>query len=202
MSRLYSYKVRIYPTNRQIALIEENFSDARFVFNHMLDRNIKAYQRRKEYLSAFDMNYLLKSMKQYLPWLKKAGSTALTSACADLEDAYQNFFHKKTDFPRFKSKKHGKQSHRSTSPALKVDDKHVILPKIGPVRYRDGRNIPTDRKIQSITISRDTSDCYYASVLMKVDDIPHTKAANESIGLDLGIKEFLIDSTGNKIENP
>lgn len=200
--RLYAFKVRIYPNKEQIRKIETNFNCARFVFNHMLGRNIKAYNRRKEHLSTFDMNYLLKGMKQYLLWLKDADSTSLTSACADLSDAYQNFFQKQASFPKFKSRKNPKCSYRSTSPALKLDETYIYLPKVGAVRYRDSRKIPPDMKVSQITVSRNASGQYFASALMKLDAIPDTSAENPSVGIDLGIKDFLITSNGNKIPNP
>lgn len=200
--RLYAFKVRIYPNQEQIRNIETNFNCARFVYNHMLGRNIKAYKRRGEHLSAFDMNYLLKGMKQYLPWLKEADSTSLTSACADLSDAYQNFFKKQSSFPKFKSGKNPKRSYRSTSPALKLDETYIYLPKVGAVRYRDSRKIPSDIKISQITVSKNASGQYFASALMKLDAIPGTAATNSSVGIDLGIKDFLVTSDGDKISNP
>lgn len=200
--RKYAFKVRIYPNNEQINLIENNINCARFIFNHMLGRNIKAYKRRGEHFSEFDMNYLLKGMKIYLPWLKSCDSTALTSACADVNSAYIMFFKKQNRFPRFKSRKNDKHSYRSKSPSLKVTDKHVFLPKVGYVRYRDSRHIPTDIKISQITVSRNTVGHYYASVLMELNELPFEPAHNISIGIDLGIKDFLITSNGIKISNP
>ena len=70
----------------------------------MLDRNIKAYSRRKEHLTYNNMQNLLPIMKNYLPWLKEADSQALKYACRQVDLAYKNFFAKRTGFPKFKRK--------------------------------------------------------------------------------------------------
>lgn len=89
-----------------------------------------------------------------------------------------------------------------TLAALKMDETYVCLPKVGAVRYRDSRKIPSGVKVSQITVSRNASGQYFASALMKLDAIPTVIAENPSVGIDLGIKDFLITSNGDKVPNP
>ena len=154
---LKAYKYRIYPTPRQLQWLNNNIGCCRFVFNHMLDRQIKIYQRRGEHLTYIDMQNLLPKMKQYLPWLQDADSQSLKNACRQVNDAYQQFFRrvkmgKKSGFPKFKSRKNSCQSYTTTQiVSLKIDDHKVRLPVVGWIKAKTSR-IPTG-KIKRATVS-------------------------------------------------
>ena len=81
-------KMRIYPNDEQKVKIDKTLGTCRFVYNHMLARNQKVYERRKEHLSYNEMQNLLPGMKNYLPWMKEADSQALKHACRQLNTAY------------------------------------------------------------------------------------------------------------------
>ena len=93
-----AYKYRIYPTAEQAAQIERTFGCVRYVYNAMLDRQKKVYERRKEHLSYKDMQNLLPGIKLYLPWLGDVDSQALQQACRQLDAAYKRFFDKQERF--------------------------------------------------------------------------------------------------------
>lgn len=81
-----------------------------------------------------------------------------------------------------------------------IDNTHIRLPKIGNVRIKLSKQV--DGKIKRATISKSKSGKYYVSLCCDVDYISHLGKTGAIIGIDLGIKDFLIDSNGNKIENP
>lgn len=74
MEIIKALKMRIYPNEGQKAKIDKTIGSCRFIYNHMLDRNIKAYNRRGEHLAYNNMQHLLPVMKNYLSWLKEADS--------------------------------------------------------------------------------------------------------------------------------
>ena len=198
------YKYRIYPTPRQLQWLNNNIGCCRFVFNHMLDRQIKIYQRRGEHLTYNDMQNLLPDMKTYLPWLKNTDSQSLKYACRQVDDAYKGFFRrvktgKKPGFPKFKSRKNPCQSYTTTQIAsFKIDDHKVRLPVVGWIKAKTSR-IPTG-KIKRATVSVTTTGKWYVSYLVDetINKLPPTDSV---IGIDLGITDFAIDSNGNHYNN-
>lgn len=105
MTAYKGFKFRLYPTKEQAERINKTLGCCRYVYNHMLERRIKAYKRRKESFSYIGMQNLLPGMKKYLPWLTEADSQALKYACRCLDDAYKGFFKNGHGFPKFKTKR-------------------------------------------------------------------------------------------------
>lgn len=120
-----------------------------------------------------------------------------------MEVAYKNFFrNKEVGFPKFKSKKTNRFSYRTnfTNNNIEYCGKHIKLPKLGLVKIRD-KHIPQGR-ILNATVSREPSGRYYVSLCCTDIDIQPFEKTNNSIGLDLGIKEFCISSNGESVDNP
>ena len=193
-----AFKFRLMPTKEQKVQIDRTFGCCRFVYNHMLERRIKAYRRRKESMSYYDMQNLLPKMKKYLQWLAEVDSRALKSSCQNLDNAYKGFFKSGRGFPRFKNK-HGRQSYTTTNPvSIHVNSDSIQLPLLGKVSYRNSRAI--EGKICHATVSRSPTGKYYVSILCKVevDVLPDVGTV---VGIDLGIKDFAITSDGMVYEN-
>lgn len=193
------FKFRIYPTDEQIKLINKTFGCCRLVYNDALSRRSKAYSRRKESLSCTTLKNNLPSMKKRLSFLKEVDSTALQQSIMMMDDAYHNFF-KGSGFPKYKSKKNNVQSYRTVSSTTRVvDRKHIELAKLGIVRCIINRRVLGT--IKSATISR-VAGKYFVSFLCEVPDEPKLPTNDKQIGLDLGVKEFAVDSDGKVYENP
>ena len=198
-----SYKYRIYPTKNQQELFEKHFGSVRWVFNWGLEKKIKAYQKNKRQLSCFDLiNELtkLKKKKDY-QWLNEVNSQSLQMALRNLDNAFTSFFRKQNKFPKFKSKKYGKDSFQIPQ-RLKLDDK-LSIPKIPDIKIKLSR--PIEGKIKTATISKTPTNKYFISILTEQDkELPKKPKINEksTIGIDLGIKTFATISDGRKIENP
>lgn len=135
--------MRIYPTDIQKQKINITLGHSRFIYNKMLERNKTVYVRRGEHLNYYAMQNLLPEMKSYYPWLKEADSQALQQACKDLNTAYDKFFHKQADFPKFHSRK-GRQSYRTTQTrSMAVKQNRVKIPCLGWVESSDKRDWDT-----------------------------------------------------------
>ena len=197
-----AYKYRIYPNKQQKIQLAKTFGCVRFVYNYYLDARIKAYQTDKTSLNYYDCANDLKNLKSQYEWLKEVDSTALQSSLKDLENAYQKFFKEHTGFPKFKSKKSHRFSYQSkcVNGNIQYLNKYIKLPKLGLVKTKN-KLIPQGR-ILSATVSQEPSGKYYVSLCctgIKVDKLP---AVHKSIGVDLGIKDFVVTSDGIKIPNP
>lgn len=197
-----TFKVRIYPNQEQISLIEQTFNSTRYLYNYMLNLREKLYKFFGISLSFARMCKVLTELKRHKTWLKLVDSRSLQQCLKDLDSAYQNFFNK-GNYPKFKSKKRSKNSYRTVSSTITLDAvSHTIkIPKVGSIRFRDKSKFKGITKIYNATISRDSVGHYYASISAEVN-IEHFEKANQNVGIDLGLKDFAILSNGNKIANP
>jgi len=196
------YKYRLYPNKEQEEYFAKCFGCVRFVYNRMLSDKIEYYNQTKKRLDTLPAQY-----KKEFPWLKEVDSLALANAQINLKKAYDNFFNRpEVGFPKFKSKKDNKKSYTTnfvnTSAGgnirIDFDNNLILLPKLKWVRAKIHRKF--NGKIKSATISQVSSGKYYVSVLVETEHIP-IQSTGCVIGIDLGIKDLLITSDGEKFEN-
>lgn len=197
-----AYKYRIYPNKKQKELIQKTFGCCRFVYNTYLAKRIEMYKKNKERFSYVQCANDMKKLKSELKWLKEVDSTALQSSLRDLDVAYQKFFKEHSGYPKFKSKKTHRYSYKSkcTNGNIQYCNKYIKLPKLGMVKTKN-KLVPQGR-ILNVTVSQEPSGKYYVSLCCTDVDIKPLDKTNNSIGIDLGIKEFCITSDGEMIENP
>ena len=195
------FKVRIYPNKEQQILLEKTFGASRFVYNHFLKLKQYLYQEFKIKISYKHTSKMLTELKRQKQWLKVPDKWALQNALKDLDNAYQNLFNGRGRYPNFK-RKDDKNSYR-TSSNIKVENYFITIPKVGLLRYKDKYKLEDKHilKIYSITISKDSVGHYYASIHTDVY-IPCFERTNQNIGIDLGLKDFAILSSGIKMHNP
>lgn len=197
---LKGIKLRIYPDSYQKELIEYNFGANRFVWNNMLDMMSKRHENNPDLksLKAFDLNYILTTFKKEHIWLKKAESTSLQATDKDLFEAYKGFFSKKRKFPRFKSKKFPKQSYQCkfiNNNIEVLDDSYIKLPKLGVMKYKNKKWIPS--VIKYVTIRKSSTNKYYAVLTVDEETVQLPKT-NKFVGLDMGVSDLVICSDGSK----
>ena len=199
-----SYKVRIYPTTSQLELIEKSFGCSRFVYNYFLGRAVEQYGVDSKSFNRFESNKHLTSVKKEKDWLHEVDSQALTQVLRHLETSFIRFFKKLGNFPQFKSKHRSKATYGSNKVnGIDFESKRINLPKLKWIKYRDNRTF--DGTIVEYTISRDTTGKYWCSLL--VEDGMATPAKlpyseDTTLGIDVGIKDFAVTSTGVKFSKP
>ena len=212
---LRAIKVRLYPNKEQEQELNKVLGAYRFVYNYMLDKKQSAYEIDKTnlsaaYLSKWFHGVLLKD-EQYA-WLREQNTKVMNQAIRQMDDAYQRFFKQNNGFPKFKSKKdnqsdlfpRGAVSKRNTFETQCItltsslqnikfscsDLYHRRLQK-----YKDN--------IRSATLSKTKSGDFFLSILV---DIPESelvkfKKTNKHVGIDIGVKDFVITSDGVVFEN-
>ncbi|TKI57373.1 IS200/IS605 family element transposase accessory protein TnpB [Brevibacillus antibioticus] len=196
-----AFKFRIYPTQEQVTLINKTIGCARFVFNHFLAKWNDIYKETSKGLSYKECSAQLPSLKEEYIWLKEVDSIAVQSSVKNLADAYSRFFKKQNDTPQFKGKKNRVQSYttKHTKGNIAVFDKYIKLPKLGLVKYAKSREV--DGRIINATVRRNPSGKYFVSILVEVE-VQTLPRANKEVGIDVGLKDFAILSTGKVFENP
>ena len=193
--------------NKEI-LIHKTFGCSRFVYNYYLN-----YQKEKGIQKAFNLCKDLKELERQYEYLKEVDSCALRCSIFDLEDGFNNFFAKRSGYPNFKSK-FARQSYRTSCirstykgkeySNIEVDllTRFIKLPKLGKVKIRGYRNRERiEGKIVNATISKETTNKYYVSVLVEEDLLVEKVTPTTIVGIDLGIKDLVVTSDGIKYGN-
>lgn len=198
-----AYKIRLYPNKAQRSFFNKTFGCCRVIYNEMLWDLQESYKNSTK----LDKNQLFKDIKNEHIWLRQADSQGLCNTFMDLRIAYNNFFSKRAKFPKFKKKK-DKNSYRNGMCYKEIsklipDKNHIVIPKAGLVEFREDYNFNSlgIKKIYNITIEKSKKGNYYCSICVDAE-IPEFQHTGEVIGIDLGIKDLIIDSNGNKYKNP
>ena len=195
-----AYKYRIYPTKSQIEYIEGCFNACRYVYNVSLDCEQQLYQLGcKSNLSAFGLSYHLRNYKILEPWLKNYDIYALCYEMENLSSAYGKFFKGQGGFPKFKSKGDIKQSFR-TRFHIEVLGNGIKIPKVKKTIYAKIHR-PIEGKLKQFTISRDKGN-YYVSAMCEIEKDIQPVVINKVVGIDLGIKSFIVTSDKVDVGNP
>ena len=162
-------KIRIYPNAEQRVQIEKTIGCSRFIYNCMLADKMEHYKKEKKMLRNTPASY-----KKEYPWLKEVDSLALANAQMHLESAFHKFFREPSaGFPRFKSKKSSRKSYTTNvvNGNIFLEGKYLKLPKMTAVRMKLHRPISEKWKLKSVTVSREPSGKYFASLTESFDAV-------------------------------
>ena len=221
---------RIYPNDEQKTLIEKHIGCSRFIYNKLLEYKQLMYDKFRMNVSLTELEKQIPVLKEAHPWLKEVNSQSLQQAKRNLQDAYTRYFKGQNGFPKRKKKKDDKQSFQITQRyKINLTSSMIFLPGIGWMKIKlhrdllppeimnnfiektivDGetiieRDLNTEF-LRTATVRRTPSGKYYISILTEdKEEYPEVQEYSESttVGVDVGLKEFAILSTGEKIENP
>ena len=211
MNTYKAYKLRIYPTDSQRELIEKTFGCTRYIYNNFLAERKNKYEESKIIVRVYEQLHELTDLKREKEWLREIDSCALQACVYNLDDAFQKFF-KGNGYPKFRAKG-VHESFRTNNTlntykdkkyeSIRIDfNKRIItLPKLKEVKFRGYRTTKEIiGKIKSATISKDTNK-YFVSVLVEMPFIKYSISPTSIVGLDLGIKNFIVTSNGEKLKN-
>lgn len=200
-----AFKFRIYPNKQQRCLILKTFGCVRFVYNHYLQERIDYYHSWHQSLSYNKNATDLTQLKKTLEWLREVDSIALQQSLKHLNTAYDNFFNKYSEFPRFKSKHYSKKSYHTINQkgSIQIVGHYIKLPKLGCVKIRQHKAIPDEYTLKSVTVSQAPSGKYFVSVLFEYENqVEKQNNRDKAIGLDFSMSELYVDSFGNEANMP
>lgn len=199
---LKAYKYRIYPTKAQAVLINKHIGSTRFVYNLALECKQMAYAGNRVNLSCFDLVKQLPELKNECVWLKEINAQSLQNTIVNLDAAFTKFFNGTADFPKFKNKT-AKQSF-NVPQNVTIEGNKLKMPK-----FKKGIHIILHREIKGeikqATISKTPTGKFFASILIdNKKELPIKRAVKEgtTVGIDLGIKTFVVTSEGQEYKNP
>ena len=212
---LRAIKVRLYPNKEQEQTLNKTLGCYRFIYNHMLALKQEAYKRDKTNLGLCELSKyfhgtLLKD-EQYA-WLKEEHTNVMKQSIRQMLSAYNNFFKQHKGFPKFKSKK-DKQSAlfpiNAISKRNTFETRHITLTQpLKNIKFKCSdlylrRLQKYSKNIRNATLSKSKSGNYFLSILVEMEDTELKKFehTDKQVGIDLGVKDFVITSDGEVFEN-
>ncbi|TPG60080.1 RNA-guided endonuclease InsQ/TnpB family protein [Ewingella americana] len=208
MIRAFEY--RLFPTDIQRETLLQNAGNARFIYNHFLAE----LRDTGEFLNSYALSKKLTQLKKEngFEFLKLSESSSLQHVAGNLGNAITRFFNKVSKFPVFKKKQvrdsftisNLNNNCKIWNPASEgCKGKHQIkLAKLGWFRYKSHRPIPENSNIKRITLRLKSDGHWYCSIVTDTGIIPEVVNPKSSVGVDLGLKDFLTLSSGEKISSP
>ena len=200
-----TYKTEIKLTAEQKSIYARTVGTCRYVYNLFIATNKEQYKKSLPYMNNYDFSKWLNN--EYLPnnldksWIKEVSSKSIRNAIDTANKTYVRFFKKQGHFPRFKKK--GKNDcnyyfvRTSKTHLIKTARHKIAVPCMGYVRLKEYGYIPTNANITSGTVIK-SADRYYISVTTDTMQTIEQNNVNDGIGIDLGLKEFVVISTGKK----
>ena len=212
---LRAIKIRLYPNKTQEQTLNKVLGCYRFVYNQMLALKQETYNRDKSNLGLCELSKYLHGTllkdEQYA-WLKEQNTKVMKQAIRQMLSAYDKFFKQYNGFPKFKSKK-DRQSALFPIDAISksntFETRHISLTKsLKNIKFHCS-NLYFERlqkykdNIKSATLSKTKSGKFYLSVLisMNEEEFKQFRHTNNKVGIDLGVKDFVITSDGEVFEN-
>jgi putative transposase len=194
---LKAYKYRLYPTLDQSKMIDQTIDACRLVYNLALEIKIWAH-RNGTSISTNEIGRQIKYLRKEYLWIAEVNCNAMHSSLNHLNSAYNKFFNG-GGFPKFKTKKSIKKSFTVHIDRRKIDwgKSTLSIPKIENIPIALSRRFSGE--IRTIVVSRSSTGKYFASILVKDTNelpiLPEVKGS-ATIGIDVGIKSFLVTSDG------
>jgi putative transposase len=203
-TRSASHKIALDLNNVQRNYMARSAGCARFAYNWALaewDRQYKAWQADnslpKPDALSISRDFTI-TKREAFPWITEVSQCSLQRAIKNLGGAFDRFFKKKANYPKF-HKKGVRDSFYISNDQIEVKDKSIKFPKLGWVRMR--QSLRYEGKIMSATVSR-TADRWFVSINVETTD-PLTATENQgTVGVDLGIRCLATLSNGKRYENP
>ena len=207
---LKSFKTEINPTPEQKVRINKTIGTCRYVYNFYLDYNKSLHDKGEKFMTGKSFSVWLNN--EYIPnnpdkaWIKEVSSKAVKKSIENGCTAFTRFFKHQSGFPKFKkkSKSDAKMYFVKNNPKDCICERHRLnIPTLGWVRLKEKGYIPTTKdgwKIKSGTVSV-RAGRYYVSVLVEMPNVKVTPNGGEGIGIDLGLKDFAIVSSGKTYRN-
>ncbi|MGI0008599.1 MAG: RNA-guided endonuclease InsQ/TnpB family protein [Nitrosopumilaceae archaeon] len=200
-----NYKFRLYPTVEQEKKLQNNLAICRWVYNRFVEMTKNGFVTRN------NMNYFLTELKQTEPWLYNYHSKMLQMIATQLEGAQKALVElNKKGYNTGHLKFVGYNGYRTftyNQSGYKLgqhgDTDLLWLSKIGYVEIRKHRE--TVGNIKQVSVSKSKSGKWYAiitcDIANTIQNIPRIHL-EKSVGIDVGIKNFVYDSAGHVTPNP
>ena len=166
----------------------------------MIEVQKTRYQNGEKYLNRFGMIKLIPSIKKEFDWLNEVSMSSLQLICKDVNTAYQRFFKKISNYPRFKNKKKSKLSYPVCCDRFYFKNGKVQIQKLGKIKYKaDYKNLNLEEitKFSNVRISNE-NDKWILTFSVEYENQIQTTEKNGNLGIDLGVGRLAVVSHNGK----
>lgn len=201
---LKAYQYRLYPRKSQIAILDQTLEQCRMTYNRVLAIRKDAWEHEQKRIGYYETKKLLPEWKEEYPSLKNIHSQVLQDVVTRVDKAYKAFFRRiksgeTPGHPRFKQ--FGRyDSITYTQSGFELKNQNLILSKIGYIPIITHRSFEGD--IKTCTIRKSRTGKWFASITIKTINPPLKTSQKPSVGIDMGITNFITLSNGEKVDNP
>jgi putative transposase len=201
-----SFKYRLYPNIEQTLALEQTLETHRRLYNSALEQRKTVYETEKKSVKYTEQCARLTIVRAKDIYISKVNHASCAQTLRKLDVAFQNFFRRvkagdKPGYPRFKGINRFDSFRFTYADGCKIRGKKLYLQFIGQIKVKWHREIPGDAVIKSATVRRHAG-LWYIVFHCDIPDIEIIPSANPPIGIDLGLKAFLVTSEGESIEPP
>jgi putative transposase len=201
-----AFKYRIYLTNGQRRILEQQLEECRWVYNETLATRKNAWEQNQRTVDWYETKRALPVLKDTRPSLKLVHSQVLQNVTERVELAFNAFFRRvkagesEVGYPRFKGKgRYDSITYPQYGNGVRLDGERLILSKVGAVHVVLHR--PLEGTPKTVTITRSRTSKWYACFSCEVEAHP-LPLSDEGVGVDVGLASFATLSTGDEIANP
>jgi putative transposase len=205
-----AFKYRLYPTRKQAETLQFTLDRNRELYNAALEERREAYRMSRISISFNDQSAQLPSIKKIRPEYKEIYSQILQDTLHRVDKAFKAFFKrckegKTSGFPRFQgydrydSFTYPQIEKLKGKPTVTIENRKVILPKIGHVKVKEHRAL--SGKVKTATIKRE-GESWYIVFTCEIEMCVKLPYTDLPIGIDMGLKHFMTDSNGDVVDNP
>ncbi|MDT7783415.1 MAG: putative transposase [Pseudonocardiales bacterium] len=200
-----TFKYRFYPTESQAAELSRTFGCVRKVYNLALQARTEASELHRKLVGYDATSAMLTAWKrsEELAFLSEVSSVPLQQTLRHLQSAFANFWSKRAQYPRFKSRKKARASAEYTRSAFRWRGGELTLAKMAePLDIRWSRPLPQEMVPSTVTVSRDAAGRWFVSLLCQDSGVVPLPTTRTAVGIDVGLDRLLVLSTGETIANP
>jgi putative transposase len=205
-----AFKYRLYPTRKQRGALQFTLDRNRELYNAALEERKEAYRMSSVHINFAHQSAQLPEIKAIRPEYKEVNAQVLQDTLHRVDKAFTAFFKRckkgqTPGFPRFQgydrydSFTYPQIERLKGNPVISIENKKVILPKLGHIKVKQHR--PLEGKAKTATIKRE-GDCWYIVFACEIEMRTKLPYTDLPIGIDMGLKYFMTDSHGDVVENP
>jgi putative transposase len=212
---IQAIKIKLYPTEDQKIYINKMLGTNRFIYNQCLNYKINEYKLFNSNTNLTDTYNHVKELKSEFEWIKENHSKVIQQTLINLDTAYKNFFKNGSGFPKFKKKMNPMNVRfpidsisglKSTKKSTIKGNRINLIKQLKDIHFKCSRQDEIDlnkyqKSIKSATLSKDKTNDYYLSILLDKPLKLFKNKGNGTVGIDLGIKDFVITSEGQTYDN-
>ena len=210
---LKTLRVMLIPNDKQRTRLFQFAGSARYAYNWALSEEKRNYAEGGKFLSGYELRRRFTEYKNEPDnqWLYTISNNVCKQAVKDAVIAYQKFFKGLAEHPKYKSRKHSKPSFYADPIKIKFTATHVKLESIAQSKKKNRQSanwfrvaehdqIPTNAKYSNPRISFDGLN-WFLTVGIEIEAPEPVANTNDGIGIDLGVKDLAICSSGHVYKN-